>query len=236
MRHHIVLGLCGAIFFVVAAASCTEEGSDEQTGEDTSALTGAIFTTLADGTRVNHNIYDAKEDVYLDGGPGNNAPSGAAALPAGNYYFQVTSPSGKTLLSTDPIECREFHVDASGVISSVPNMACSHLTGIDVDNNGITVQLMPYDDTPNPGGEYKVWVTDVDDYDPGKGKYGFIPADSKTDNFKVRAEEREDKPPCCGNGVLEAGEDCDDGNTANGDGCSSLCRLECDYRRTCGPA
>lgn len=30
----------------------------------------------------------------------------------------------------------------------------------------------------------------------------------------------------CGNGVLEAGEDCDDGNLANGDGCSSICQLE----------
>ncbi|MBR9701203.1 hypothetical protein GOV11_05045 [Candidatus Woesearchaeota archaeon] len=32
--------------------------------------------------------------------------------------------------------------------------------------------------------------------------------------------------PVCGNGVLESGEDCDDGNTNNGDGCSSSCQLE----------
>jgi cysteine-rich repeat protein len=30
----------------------------------------------------------------------------------------------------------------------------------------------------------------------------------------------------CGNGVVESGESCDDGNTANGDGCSSGCLLE----------
>jgi cysteine-rich repeat protein len=30
----------------------------------------------------------------------------------------------------------------------------------------------------------------------------------------------------CGNGAVAAGEQCDDGNTTNGDGCSSLCRLE----------
>ncbi len=30
----------------------------------------------------------------------------------------------------------------------------------------------------------------------------------------------------CGNGVIEGGETCDDGNTANGDGCSSGCRVE----------
>jgi len=30
----------------------------------------------------------------------------------------------------------------------------------------------------------------------------------------------------CGNGVLESGEECDDGNTANNDGCSSVCKIE----------
>jgi cysteine-rich repeat protein len=30
----------------------------------------------------------------------------------------------------------------------------------------------------------------------------------------------------CGNGVLDAGEQCDDGNTANGDGCSAACTIE----------
>jgi cysteine-rich repeat protein len=32
--------------------------------------------------------------------------------------------------------------------------------------------------------------------------------------------------PVCGNGTTEAGEQCDDGNTANGDGCSSTCQTE----------
>jgi cysteine-rich repeat protein len=31
---------------------------------------------------------------------------------------------------------------------------------------------------------------------------------------------------CCGNGRIEAGEFCDDGNQATGDGCSSNCRIE----------
>ncbi|MCB9851929.1 MAG: PQQ-dependent sugar dehydrogenase [Phycisphaerales bacterium] len=36
--------------------------------------------------------------------------------------------------------------------------------------------------------------------------------------------------PCntCGNGVLESGEECDDGNTTNGDGCSGICQFEFD--------
>jgi cysteine-rich repeat protein len=31
---------------------------------------------------------------------------------------------------------------------------------------------------------------------------------------------------CCGDGVVEPGEQCDDGNTVSGDGCSSTCQLE----------
>jgi len=30
----------------------------------------------------------------------------------------------------------------------------------------------------------------------------------------------------CGNGIIEAGEECDDGNTVSGDGCSSTCQIE----------
>jgi cysteine-rich repeat protein len=32
--------------------------------------------------------------------------------------------------------------------------------------------------------------------------------------------------PACGDGVLDAGEQCDDGNTTDGDGCSATCILE----------
>ena len=152
-------------------------------------LSGAIFTTDASGEPVNLNIYAAKQDVYLNGGPGINAPDDAAGLPAGTYSFQVTDPSGKTLLSTDPVTCRQFTVDASGRIQSVaPSGACAHATGVDGEDLGITVQLFPFDDTPNNGGVYKVWVTPTADLDctaPGN-KNCFVPHHSKTDNFKVR--------------------------------------------------
>lgn len=154
-------------------------------------LSGAIFTTDITGAPVNLNIYDAKEDVYLNGGPGINAPDDAAGLPAGTYSFQVTDPSGKVLLSTDPVACRQFEVDASGVIRSVaPSGACAHSTGSDAEDLGITVQLFPYDTTPNNGGVYKVWVTPTGLLDcsaPGN-KQCFVPRYSKVDNYKVRSD------------------------------------------------
>jgi cysteine-rich repeat protein len=36
-------------------------------------------------------------------------------------------------------------------------------------------------------------------------------------------------PGSCGNGELEPGETCDDGNTLSGDGCRKDCKVECDY-------
>lgn len=169
-----------------------------------SAPSGAIFTTLPDGSEVNYNIYQAKEDVYLDGGPGNGAPQTAAGLDDGTYVFQVTDPSGKKLLSTDEARCRQFVV-ADGIIQSVVATGCEHVTGFDVDHGAVTVQLMPYLDTPNPGGEYKAWAVRVEDFlagcaalgedhgldvvDCGKlagNFHGFLPAHSKTDNYKVK--------------------------------------------------
>lgn len=160
------------------------------------APSGAIFTTVEDGSEVNYNIYPNKEAVYLDGGPGPGAPQTAAGLDDGTYVFQVTDPSGKKLLSTDEARCRQFVV-TDGIITSVVATGCEHNTGLDVDHGATTVQLMPYLDTPNNGGVYKVWATKVEDYlcsldvvdcgyTAGSNIHGFSPSDSKTDNFKVR--------------------------------------------------
>lgn len=167
---------------------------------------GAIFTTLSDGSEVNFNIYGAKEDVYLDGGPGQNAPQHAAGLDDGVYVFQVTDPSGKVLLSTDIAACRRVQVEG-GVINGLVTDGCpaAHLTGLDVDHGATTVQLMPFNDTPNNGNEYKAWMTYEEDFlnacaangvanglavvDCGLGRrgnfHGFLGRHSKTDNFKV---------------------------------------------------
>jgi hypothetical protein len=129
-------------------------------------LPGAIFTTDSNCTGVDLNIYNSKTDVYLDGGP---QKSGVAGLPNGSYYVQVTEPNGTVVLgkSTSPV------VTVSGgefiQCYQVYEIVLSALSGF--TSKG-------YDDTTNPGGEYKVWVsTDA----------GFPQNSSKTDNFKVPA-------------------------------------------------
>jgi hypothetical protein len=169
-------------------------------------VSGAIFTTTIDGSAVNGNTqYASKCDVYLDGGPGPNAPARAAGLPAGDYYFQVTNPNGDTLLSTDPVSNRKFTVSAAGVITAYTGLGGpTHPTSIDKDHQelgAITIRLAntscPTDflNTPNNGGVYKAWVTRVSDFvgdatkvDNACGNgcfHGFVSSKSKTDNFKV---------------------------------------------------
>ncbi len=141
---------------------------------------------------MNGNVYDSKEEVYLNGGPPPNAPCTAAGLPDGDYYFQVTDPSGSVLLSSDSISERKVRV-TGGVITHY--LGTTHAVGIGRCPGAISVALFPYADTPNPGGEYKVWITRVGDYDPTKGVFGFLPAKSKTDNFKVRPPTPPEEPP-----------------------------------------
>jgi hypothetical protein len=109
----------------------------------------------------------------------------------------VTDPSGKTLLSTDIAACRRVLVSGGvfgALVTSGPTCGAPHLQGT-FGNGGIPVQLMPYNDTPNNGGEYKAWVTAVQNYtcpltaiDCGSNVHGFIHDFSKTDNFKVKSK------------------------------------------------
>ena len=174
-------------------------------------FSGSIFTTFADGATVNGNIYPSKAAVFLNGGPQN---TNSAGLPDGTYYFQVTDPAAKVLLSTDDVTCRQVVVSGGifqGVPAGAPPAACTasdgglgnfHLNGSPNPANGgsISVQLCApsgcpagqpdFNDTPNPGGEYKVWLTNVNDYDPiDCANFGFCNDKSKTDNFKVRVQQ-----------------------------------------------
>jgi hypothetical protein len=146
------------------------------------SVSGAIFTTDVNRNFVNANVYNSREDVYLNGGPHPNARCTAAGLPDGDYYFQVTNPSGTILFSSDTVAERRVHV-FRGII--VAYLGTTHLTGLGKCSGSITVQLFPYNPTTSPGGEYKVWMTPVRDYTPGSGYFGFLRNKSKTDNFKV---------------------------------------------------
>lgn len=126
-------------------------------------VSGALFTTDSQCEVVNQNLYSNERQVYINGGPGHE---GSAGLPEGFYYVKVTAPNGLLLGSSvgAPVE-----VDANGEF-----VACYQLWEILVKaSNG----KQGYDETPNPGGVYKVWVSQNPD---------FPNSESKTDNFKVK--------------------------------------------------
>jgi hypothetical protein len=148
---------------------------------------GAIFTTNSSGTVVNGNVYQLSSDVYISGGPQNHEHFGP---PDGEYFFQVTDPSGAVVLSSDNAICRQVLV-ANGVVSGSKG-ACRHASGkFDPANTSTPVQLAPFAPSPNSGNEYKVWLiaqtpsTTISNTDPKV--INFARADSKTDNFKVQS-------------------------------------------------
>src|SRR5262245_5118857 len=127
---HLVTAL--ALPAVIATLATTSALADN--------VSGAIFTTTANGSIVNKNIYEHCEDVYLNGGPQNgHCDDPSAGLPDGDYYFQVTDPGGAHLLSTDDIGQRKVTVSGGKITSTT-----GHLTGTGQCPGAITVQLMPF--------------------------------------------------------------------------------------------
>jgi hypothetical protein len=131
-------------------------------------VSGAIFTTDSACIGTNVNIYGDKADVYLDGGP---AHTGAAGLPDGYYYVQITGPEG-TQLGTSVGSGNDTPVHVTGGEFD----QCYQLAAILIKTSDSTPG---YDDTPNPGGEYKVWVST---------ESSFTNSQTKTDNFKVTGQ------------------------------------------------
>ena len=126
-------------------------------------LPGAIFTTDSTCSGVDLNIYTSKSDVYVNGGPAGKSGTG---LPDGSYCVQVTAPDGTVLGVSAP---------GAVTVSGGAFAQCYQLSAIlNTASSGFTTP--GYDDTNNPGGEYKVWVsTDCT----------FTNNSTKTDNFKV---------------------------------------------------
>jgi cysteine-rich repeat protein len=189
---------------------------------------GAAYTTfdevqggcLDSPNGVNCNHYVSKWDVYASGGPPK------AGLSDGDYFFAVLTPGSQNggfidgangnlsdrsvggtvgdLGSGDAVENRTFHV----MNHDISSYNGTHRHGVSPQGHPI-IQLMVYDNTDNPGGVYILAVCSAG---------ALSPKECKFDAFKIR--------PSCGDGALQEGEECDDGNHTDGDGCSANCTVE----------
>jgi hypothetical protein len=188
MRKHVICSLA-----LGAASLC---GTVEALAAPVAAYTTVDDPSLCKNgsPQVNCNIYLGKEAVYMDGGPVN------AGLGEGTYFFAVLSPEDKSknpndlapdgspnlgLLSQDTWQDRLFTVDSNGVITEIGNN--HHAMGKLSSNPNHLIQLMPYLDTPNPGGEYVLAICKIDPntYDPRTNPLTDNRS-CKFDNFKVK--------------------------------------------------
>lgn len=121
-------------------------------------VAGSVSVALDDGQPAAAVIFEDKCDAYLVA-RGQDSPP---LLPDGDYFFQVTDASGEALLSSDAVKVRQFRV-VDGAIEDVSGEG-SHTLGVDSLREGATVQLCPFDDSPDGSGMYQVWVTGVEDF------------------------------------------------------------------------
>lgn len=184
------------------------------------AVSGAAFTTYnpwVDGdfkevcknSIINCNIYGAKPDVWLNGGPSANGLG-----PDGEYFFAVLVPGGqpdpndggaknlsddydcyfnRTFTVTDgevsaytgsdcgeSYDFRDPHDLDSGDFLDPSRKTCHKPRGCEPDGEPPLIRLYPYADTWNPGGVYILAICSLDE------GYPVEPRDCKYDAFKVK--------------------------------------------------
>jgi hypothetical protein len=150
-------------------------------------VTGAAFTTVnetIDGAghctngnpNVNCNIYDGKEFVWLNGGPG------VAYVGDGQYFFAVLDPGGQADPNDDAAKnlSDDFDLHTNRTFS-VSGGTVSYGGLHDFDSNKI--RLADYADTSNPGGVYILAICSLAD------GYPVNASDCKYDAFKIQEGE-----------------------------------------------
>lgn len=145
---------------------------------------GNVFVSTSGGVVPDDGLFQTAQAPYLNAGPRGNAKcssSSGGLKDDGDYYFQVTDPSGRVLLSTDSIEDRRFRVSGGRIVS----VSESH-GSVSGRCRDVLVQLFPFTTTSNREGDYKLWIVPANLYDARRGgAFGFPQKGSATHNFKL---------------------------------------------------
>lgn len=142
----------------------------------TAQIAGAIYTTDEGCRRVNGNVtYEARQDVFLNGGPAHKDDPGLQ--PDGSYYVRVIVPG---LGNNTPTVLGSSGADRPLVVVNGEFANCYRLWDV-VKSASSNFTEAGYDFTTNPGGEYQVEVSAVDFDSPD-----WSASEEKSDNFKIR--------------------------------------------------
>ena len=182
--------------------------------QPTNPTGGATGGCLDSPNGVDCNNYSAKEDVYISGGPiAGSLGAGCyyfdVLVPGfqnggfvdgqpGNLSDTTQSLDNKAGTITgagsgDSSSNRTFRVLNTGAIV-YPDTTCDagsggHTTGIQPNTGKTIIQMMPYDDTTNPGGVYIAAVCQVGATQPSQCKF---------DAFRIKATTTCTGPDCSG--------------------------------------
>ncbi|MFQ5478157.1 MAG: hypothetical protein ACE5E4_06030 [Candidatus Binatia bacterium] len=198
----------------------------------------AVFWWYAESTMVMPGGGDAKLVMAVEGNFNNGIPvpgdqfsfgmikiSLSTLVPFSTYT--VTHPYGVDLLTTDPGGQADL-VDRIGAFAGPGNPAS--FAGV---SNSRVGPFLIFDDpdpnkAPSPGFVGNIFIPHRVSGSPcGQNFFriegpGLPPGGVETDQFLVLGRMID----VCGNGVLDPGEECDDGNQVDGDCCSSACAIE----------
>ncbi|MCX6817786.1 MAG: VWA domain-containing protein [Candidatus Aenigmarchaeota archaeon] len=168
---------------------------------DLDGIVGEYTVTVTDGA-------DVKTFVFTDARNINwaklNGTSTVTVLPS----TSITASVNVTTTSTDhDWKCTKYKIEGGSNITV--NHGNHYGQGTYIESFSITAPATP--------GIYDVsfWAFDDNDCTSGQSIEKKL-----VDGITVTS------PAICGNGVKEGSEGCDDGNTANGDGCNSGCQVE----------
>lgn len=179
-------------------------------------------------------VRGADFDLFVDGVPvlsGSDATHGAGAVGLVGWYQGDTRFEDFELseLATgfSPSGDYRSNVFDGGISMRWSTMAWSE----DLPAGTGTVVSLRTGDTPVPDGSWTAFTPPAMSGDPVNlaGRYGQYEVAFSTSDALASARFDDIQVSCspsCGNGSPDPGEECDDGGTANGDGCSSTCTFE----------
>jgi len=147
------------------------------------------------------------------------------ATPGGTYT--VTHPYGVEVLTADGFGTVNFTQDSPRIPVGLGGPALAFGTALSVGRVGPFLRAVAPVPPPgligNPAANQTVTGSPCGTNILRVEGPGFPVGGQQTDQFKPLVGRRH---PICGDGFLDAGEQCDDGNVLDGDCCSSTCQLE----------